>query len=121
MVFWFFLQSNLFTFSVSSLTLLLLISDINECKSAPCQNNATCVDQINQYRCDCLPGYNGKHCQTGRVVPLHILDLVYVSGLCAILRHFHVFMAHENGDSKGQPRDCTRNACWSNKDFRIKK
>jgi len=38
--------------------------DINECASAPCLNGATCVDEINGYRCDCLPGSTGARCET---------------------------------------------------------
>jgi hypothetical protein len=26
------------------------------------QNNATCVDGINDYACDCFDGYGGKNC-----------------------------------------------------------
>ena len=44
---------------------ILLISDINECTSNPCQNGATCVNQINAFRCDCVPGYEGDMCETG--------------------------------------------------------
>ena len=29
--------------------------DIDECDSDPCQNNATCVDLINEFRCDSVP------------------------------------------------------------------
>ena len=31
--------------------------DIDECESNPCQNGATCVNKIDSYFCDCLPGY----------------------------------------------------------------
>ena len=41
-------------------------SDIDECSSSPCVNNATCVDHINMYNCTCDEGYEGTHCQTGR-------------------------------------------------------
>lgn len=34
--------------------------DVNECISNPCQNNATCVDDVNGYICECLPGFKGK-------------------------------------------------------------
>ena len=36
--------------------------DMDECASDPCQNNATCVDLINEFRCDCVPGFNGTLC-----------------------------------------------------------
>ena len=39
--------------------------DIDECASSPCQNNATCIDDVGGYICDCQAGYTGQHCQTG--------------------------------------------------------
>ena len=42
------------------------LSDINECVSSPCQNDATCEDSFNGYRCSCMPGYIGDHCETGK-------------------------------------------------------
>ncbi|XP_022103007.1 sushi, von Willebrand factor type A, EGF and pentraxin domain-containing protein 1-like [Acanthaster planci] len=36
--------------------------DINECDSSPCEHQATCVDLIDSYRCDCPPGFQGVHC-----------------------------------------------------------
>lgn len=38
--------------------------DVNECLSHPCKNNATCLDEINDYQCICSPGYSGKDCGT---------------------------------------------------------
>ena len=37
--------------------------NIDECASRPCVNNGTCTDQINDYKCDCLPGFKGKQCE----------------------------------------------------------
>ena len=39
--------------------------DINECESSPCSNEATCVDDVNGYTCNCIAGYTGTHCETG--------------------------------------------------------
>jgi hypothetical protein len=36
--------------------------EIVECASSPCQNGATCVDQINRFTCTCVPGYVGTLC-----------------------------------------------------------
>ncbi|XP_041480030.1 serine-rich adhesin for platelets-like isoform X3 [Lytechinus variegatus] len=37
--------------------------EIDECSSTPCQNNATCEDRINGYRCQCAAGFNGTNCE----------------------------------------------------------
>ena len=42
----------------------LIISDIDECASGPCQNGGTCTDGINQYTCTCPAGFEGVICQT---------------------------------------------------------
>ena len=40
--------------------------DIDECANVTCRNNATCVEGLDWYRCDCVPGYTGEHCETGK-------------------------------------------------------
>ena len=35
-------------------------SNIDECLSNPCQNNATCNDKTNGFECVCTPGFEGK-------------------------------------------------------------
>ena len=42
----------------------ILIADINECASNPCQNGGTCVDGINWYFCICDLGFAGDNCET---------------------------------------------------------
>lgn len=43
-----------------------LHADINECDSSPCQNGASCSDEVNAYSCICVAGYTGTECQTGK-------------------------------------------------------
>ncbi|VDI73005.1 Hypothetical predicted protein [Mytilus galloprovincialis] len=42
----------------------MCFTDINECSSNPCQNGATCNDQVNRYHCTCADGFTDTHCQT---------------------------------------------------------
>ena len=43
-----------------------VVSAIDECRSDPCQNGATCNDLHNNYTCSCTVEYSGRHCETGR-------------------------------------------------------
>ena len=37
--------------------------DINECRSTPCQNGGTCLNQVDQFSCICRDGFTGVTCQ----------------------------------------------------------
>ena len=37
-------------------------TDIDDCQTAPCENNGTCIDQVNGYNCSCLQGFTGHNC-----------------------------------------------------------
>ena len=37
-------------------------TNIDECASNPCENNGTCYDLVNSYRCGCTPDYVGRTC-----------------------------------------------------------
>ena len=43
----------------------IVIADIDECVSDPCQNRATCNDGVNEFNCSCIPGFNGTICELG--------------------------------------------------------
>lgn len=36
---------------------------INECDSEPCENGATCHDEVKYFTCHCPYGYTGKRCE----------------------------------------------------------
>lgn len=42
--------------------------EINECKLNPCLNDGVCTDLLNDYECDCVPGYTGKNCGRGELM-----------------------------------------------------
>ena len=56
------------------------LTEINECLSSPCANDATCNDNVNSYTCTCADGYIGTNCENGisnlhRAVYICIINL----------------------------------------------
>ena len=43
----------------------VVLVDINECTSNPCENGAICTDAVDAYTCACIAGYTGINCETG--------------------------------------------------------
>ena len=48
------------------------IIDIDDCASTPCKNGGTCIDGVDAYTCDCVPGFKGTNCEIGN--DLNILN-----------------------------------------------
>ena len=42
--------------------------DINYCDDNPCLNGATCNDLPTEFTCDCVLGFEGDTCQTGKFI-----------------------------------------------------
>ncbi|MBN3303546.1 coagulation factor VII [Amia ocellicauda] len=70
-----------------------IYSDTNECDSGPCENGATCVDQMKSYSCLCLSGYEGRNCQNEVRTSL---GCIYKNGGC---EHFCT-------ETAGSPHQC---------------
>ena len=62
-------------FVTCSLRVFLL--DIDDCVNHTCANGASCVDGINNYSCNCLVGFTGSNCETGRCAS----DDIYFSSI----------------------------------------
>ena len=52
---------------ISQINIFSFFADIDECKSAPCKNGATCIDKINSYECKCPPGFIGDNCEKSKL------------------------------------------------------
>ena len=50
--------------------LSLSLSDIDECKSSPCENEGTCLNERGNYTCTCNAGFTGFLCEKGNVAEL---------------------------------------------------
>lgn len=40
----------------------LISTEIDECESSPCANEATCKDKLNAFECECPIGFRGVLC-----------------------------------------------------------
>lgn len=51
-------------------------TEINECLDNPCQNNASCIDQIGGYICACPRGFVGFQCESKvNYICYYLIDL----------------------------------------------
>ena len=41
---------------------VFVILEVDHCGSSPCQNNGTCVDDIADFKCECVNGWKGRYC-----------------------------------------------------------
>ena len=60
------ISSFLARINVRMIDLKKHFTDIDECSSQPCQNNGTCINEINRYKCNCPNGFTGTQCKQGK-------------------------------------------------------
>jgi hypothetical protein len=46
-----------FGYHTSTCTTLVTVTERDDCAAAPCQNGGTCIDEVADYRCECVLGY----------------------------------------------------------------
>lgn len=66
-----FYKEMLVSLYFSSFKVYCFILETNECSSMPCRNEGTCVDIVNGFMCECVDGFNGQTCETGK----HLLSM----------------------------------------------
>jgi len=54
------------------------IVDVDDCDVQPCLNGATCFDEVDNFMCQCTPGYNGTVCDIGIIVTESILNFKFL-------------------------------------------
>ena len=47
---------------------VIFFVDIDDCINVTCENGGTCRDSPGSFSCDCVNGYTGPECQTGKHV-----------------------------------------------------
>ena len=76
------LNSTLVLFCVLTLFSLPLTcrcqTEIDECLSSPCMNNATCIDLLDGFMCNCSANFTGDLCQVAVSISVEICVAVNV-------------------------------------------
>ena len=120
-----------FNFKINNSGIIFSPTDIDECVNHTCSNGGSCVDGVNNYSCNCKPGFTGDRCQTGAFVIRHqqsiLFNSIFLRLTKSYLRHQTFFVFHFNVSKKGVKVDhqflnvCllfsfhkTRNKNWQN-------
>jgi hypothetical protein len=45
----------------------LVVVDLDECSSSPCENGGTCTGMVGDFFCECPIEYKGKNCSIGKL------------------------------------------------------
>ena len=61
----------------TSLQIHVVFVDVDECAGNPCDNGGTCSEGVNEYSCECAPGYTGTECSVGKLLVTSVLSIQY--------------------------------------------
>ena len=57
-----------------------LFSDIDDCALNPCQNGGSCTDGVNQFTCQCEPGFSGINCEISKYLSKPTRQILFIGG-----------------------------------------
>ena len=63
---------------------------MDECVNHTCANGASCVDGVNNYSCNCQPGFTGDRCQTGASVSCYQQSMYFIAPVFAFVFFYFV-------------------------------
>ena len=46
----------------------MFLADINYCVNRTCLNGGSCVDDVSNYTCRCVQGFNGDRCEKSKIL-----------------------------------------------------
>ena len=56
------------------------VTDTDECADNLCENNGTCVDLLNGYKCICVAGFNASNCTNSIIYLFFYLSNIFFRG-----------------------------------------
>ena len=80
-------STGMMLFKCTAVIVFFRYSDVDYCENNQCQNGATCKEASNSYVCECVAGFKGDMCETGRHQHLH-----RISNLAIDLNCFYIIL-----------------------------
>ena len=77
-----------------SVTIFIIMTELNECDSSPCANNGVCTDEINSFTCSCSIGWTDPVCSTGSVINFRWSPFQIVC-VFSLFRYSDVYLAFD--------------------------
>ena len=58
---------------------------VDHCRTSPCQNNATCLNEPYRYSCVCAPGFTDPECMTREWIVIIIIIIIITTTTTTII------------------------------------
>ena len=63
---------------------------MDDCINNKCKNDATCMDGVNSYTCNCSVGYTGGYCENSKLENFFYIISLFESFSFPSFTHFYV-------------------------------